>query len=101
MSPSTIVAFVTANEGAYRRQSLIQLPEINTALKVSSCQGDEYVADALLGAEIRSILYEYVLFFAIYANFTYCMVTISRTSYFKFVSYSRTNIDKKIGKKKD
>ena len=77
------------------KYSLDQFPEM------SSSHSDKYAAETLFCAEMRSILYEYVLLFTIY-TYVMCVIAIAHTSYFKFVSYSlnvSTNSDKKNRKK--
>ena len=52
--------------------------------KVNSSQSEKYAAGTLLGAEIRNILHEYVLFFTMYV-YVLCSTTIANTSHFKFL----------------
>ena len=94
VSPLTIVAIVRTNERPNGRQSLIQFSKMSSsqpdkcfliqfpALKVTISQYDKYAAETLLGAEMRSILYENAIFFTRYTS--YCLHGIN---YVNFRSY--------------
>ena len=62
MSPSTIVALVTLLGRTKIRidESLIQFEKMSSSQSELLSKSDKHAAETLLGAEIRSMLYEYV-----------------------------------------